>query len=290
MSMTSANSILAALLASASFAAAQNPQSIPVWPGVAPGSEGKTAQEAVAVSETGEQRVSSVHSPSITPYLPAKEKATGAAILVIPGGGHRLLAITHEGYNVGEWLAQRGIAAFVLKHRLAREEGSTYRIEVESFADAQRAMRLIRSRAAEWNVDPARLGAMGFSAGGELVSQISTRFDAGNRAATDPVERQPSKPAFQALIYPGRSGDIQPTRDSPPAFLACAYNDRQDIAEGLAEVYLRFKRAGVPAELHIYGTGGHGFGLRAANTRPVGAWIVRFEEWLAESGLLKRGS
>lgn len=288
--MTSANSILAALLASASFAAAQNPQSIPVWPGVAPGSEGKTAQEAVAVSETGEQRVSSVHSPSITPYLPAKEKATGAAILVIPGGGHRLLAITHEGYNVGEWLAQRGIAAFVLKHRLAREEGSTYRIEVESFADAQRAMRLIRSRAAEWNVDPARLGAMGFSAGGELVSQISTRFDAGNRAATDPVERQPSKPAFQALIYPGRSGDIQPTRDSPPAFLACAYNDRQDIAEGLAEVYLRFKRAGVPAELHIYGTGGHGFGLRAANTRPVGAWIVRFEEWLAESGLLKRGS
>ena len=288
--MNSANSILAALLASASLAAAQVPQSIPVWPGVAPGSEGKTAKEAVAVSETGEQRVSSVHSPSITPYLPAKEKATGAAILVIPGGGHRLLAITHEGYNVGEWLAQRGIAAFVLKHRLAREEGSTYRIEVESFADAQRAMRLIRSRAAEWNVDPARLGAMGFSAGGELVSQISTRFDAGNSAATDPVERQPSKPAFQALIYPGRSGDIQPTKDSPPAFLACAYNDRQDISEGLAEVYLRFKRAGVPAELHIYGTGGHGFGLRATNTRPVGAWIVRFEEWLGESGLLKRGS
>ena len=288
--MNSANSILAALLASATLAAAEIPQSIPLWPGVAPGSEGKTAKEAVAVSDNGEQRVSSIHSPSITPYLPAKDKATGAAILVVPGGGHRLLAITHEGYNVGEWLAQRGIAAFVLKHRLAREEGSTYRIEVESFADAQRAMRLIRSRAAEWNIDPARLGAMGFSAGGELVSQISTRADEGNPAATDPVERQPSKPAFQALIYPGRSGDIQPTKDSPPAFLACAYNDRQDISEGLAEVYLRFKRAGVPAELHIYGTGGHGFGLRATNTRPVGAWISRFEEWLAESGLLKRGS
>jgi acetyl esterase/lipase len=288
MSMNSANSILAALIASATLAAAEIPASIPLWPGVPAGSEGKTAKEAVVVSETGEHRVSSIHSPSITPYLPAKDKATGAAILVIPGGGHRMLAITHEGYNVGEWLAERGIAAFVLKHRLAREEGSTYKIEVESFADAERAMRLIRSRAQEWNIDPARLGAMGFSAGGELVSQISTRFDTGNAEAKDAVERQGSKPAFQALIYPGRSGDIQPTKDSPPAFLACAYNDRPDISEGLAEVYLRFKRAGVPAELHVYSTGGHGFGLRATNKRPVGAWIVRFEEWLAESGLLKK--
>jgi acetyl esterase/lipase len=288
MSMNSANSILAALIVSVSLVAAEIPPSIPLWPGVPAGSEGKTAKEAVVISETGEQRVSGIHSPSITPYLPAMDKATGAAILVIPGGGHRLLAITHEGYNVGEWLAERGIAAFVLKHRLAREEGSTYKIEVESFADAQRAMRLIRSRAQEWNIDPARLGAMGFSAGGELVSQISTRFDTGKAEAKDAVERQGSKPAFQALIYPGRSGDIQPTKDSPPAFLACAYNDRPDISEGLAEVYLRFKRAGVPAELHVYSTGGHGFGLRTANKRPVGAWIVRFEEWLAESGLLRK--
>jgi endo-1,4-beta-xylanase len=158
---------------------------------------------------------------------------------------------------------------------------------VESFADAQRAMRLVRSRAGEWNIDPARVGALGFSAGGELVAQIATRFDAGQADSADPIERQPSRPAFQALIYPGRSVDIQPTRDSPPAFLAAAYNDRQDIAEGLAEVYLRFKRAGAPAELHIYGTGGHGFGLRGSNTRPVGSWIVRFEEWLTESGVLK---
>lgn len=281
-----ANSILAAVLLSASVFAADPPPSIPLWPGVAPGSEGKTASEVVTKSESGELRVATIHSPSITPYLPAKEKATGAAILVIPGGGHRMLAITHEGYNVGEWLAQRGIAAFVLKHRLAREEGSTYTIEVESFADAQRAMRLIRSRAQEWNIDPSRLGALGFSAGGELVSQISTRFDAGNADAKDPVERQASRPAFQALIYPGRSADIQPTKDSPPAFLACAYNDRQDISEGLAEVYLRFKRAGAPAELHIYSTGGHGFGLRESNKRPVGGWIARFEEWMGESGFL----
>jgi acetyl esterase/lipase len=269
-------------------AAAEIPAEIPLWPKGAPGSEGKTAPEVVAKSDTGELRVSSIHNPSITPYLPAKDKATGTAILVIPGGGHRLLAITHEGYNVGEWLAGHGIAAFVLKHRLAREEGSTYTIEVESFADAQRAMRLVRSRAQEWHIDPARVGAMGFSAGGELVAQIATRFDDGNAGSADPIERQSSRPAFQALIYPGRSGDIQPTKDSPPAFLAAAYNDRQDIAEGLADVYLRFKRASAPAELHIYSAGGHGFGLRPGNTRPVGAWIVRFEECLQESGFLKR--
>jgi endo-1,4-beta-xylanase len=288
--MNSANSILAALLVSVSLPAAEPPPSIPLWPGGAPGSEGRTDQEIVVVSDSGERRVSNIHAPSITPYLPAKGKATGTAILVVPGGGHRLLAITHEGYNVGEWLADRGIAAFVLKHRLAREEKSTYRIEVESFADAQRAMRLIRSRAAEWGIDPSRVGAMGFSAGGELVAQISTRFDAGIPTASDAVERQGSRPNFQALIYPGRTGDIQPAKDSPPAFLAAAYNDRTDISEGLAEVYLRFKRAGAPAELHIYGTGGHGFGLRAGNQRPVGAWVVRFEEWMVESGFLTRSA
>jgi acetyl esterase/lipase len=286
--MKSANSILLLSLLAVVTSAAEIPKEIPLWPKGAPGSEGKTAAEKVEKSESGELRVSSIHQPSITPYLPAKEKATGTAVLVIPGGGHRLLAITHEGYNVGEWLADRGIAAFVLKHRLAREEGSTYKIEVESFADAERAMRLIRSRAQEWNIDPTRLGAMGFSAGGELVSQISTKFDSGKADAADPVDRQPSKPAFQALIYPGRSVDIVPTKESPPAFLAAAYNDRQDIAEGLAEVYLRFKRAGAPAELHMYSTGGHGFGLRATNKRPVGSWMVRFEEWLQESGFLKR--
>lgn len=277
------------IVAFLALAQAPRPAEIPLWSGAAPGSEGKASlPEQTTTSASGELSVSGIHNPSLTPYLPAKDKATGAAVLVIPGGGHRVLAITHEGYNVAEWLRDRGIAAFVLKHRLAREAGSTYRIDVEAFADATRAMRTIRSRASEWGVDPARVGAMGFSAGGELVSMVSTRFDAGNAAASDPIERQGSRPDFQALIYPGRSGDIQPTKDSPPAFLAAAYNDRQDIAEGLAEVYLRFKRAGAPAELHIYGTGGHGFGLRATNTRPAGQWMVRFEEWLAESGILRK--
>jgi endo-1,4-beta-xylanase len=279
--------IVAALVASASLLAAQAPAEIPLWPAGAPGSEGKTAREAVTTSASGELSVSSIHNPTITPYVPSRDKATGTAILVIPGGGHRMLAITHEGYHVAEWLRDRGIAAFVLKHRLAREAESTYKIEVESFADTARAMRLIRSRAREWNIDPGRVGAMGFSAGGELVSMLAIRSDRGDTSAANPIDRESSRPDFQALVYPGRSGDIQPTKESPPVFLAASYTDRQDISEGLAEAYLRFKRAGVPAELHIYSTGGHGFGLRASNKRPVGNWIVRFEEWMRDSGFVK---
>jgi acetyl esterase/lipase len=280
--------LLVALTLGARPASANAPAEIPLWPNGAPGSEGKPAKEDVTTSASGELRVAGIHSPSITPYLPAAEAATGLGILVIPGGGHRMLAITHEGYNVAEWFQRRGIAAFVLKHRLAREPDSTYKIDVESLADTKRAMRIIRARAREWNVDPARVGAIGFSAGGELVWLASSRGDAGDQTASDPIERQSSWPDFTALIYPGSSGDIQPAADGPPVFLAAAYDDRQDISEGLAEAYLRYKRAGVPAELHIYGTGGHGFGLRSTNKRPVGQWAVRFEEWLAESGVLRR--
>jgi endo-1,4-beta-xylanase len=276
--------LAAVLLIAATAAAAQTPAEIPLWRGVAPGSEGKTAEETVTRSASGEISVSGIHKPSLTPYLPPKDKATRAAILVIPGGGHSRLAITHEGYNVAEWLRDRGIAAFVLKHRLAREPESTYKIEGESLADTKRAIRVIRSRAEEWNIDPSRIGAMGFSAGGELAWLAASRPDDGDPQSTDAIDKQSSKLTFQALIYPGRSVDIQPTPGSPPVFLAAAYNDRQDISEGLAEAYLRFKRAGVPAELHIYGAGGHGFGVRATNRRPVGQWIARFEEWIKERG------
>src|SRR6185503_15501043 len=245
-------------------ALAAEPDAIPLWPGGAPGSEGRTDKEVVEQGANGESKVSNIHRPSLTPYLPPKGKATGTAVIIAPGGAHRYLAIGHEGYNVARWLSERGIAGFVLKNRLAR------------------------SRAAEWGINPKHLGVMGFSAGGELAALVSTRFDNGNADANDPVERQSCKPDFQALIYPGRSRDIGATSNSPPVFLACAYNDRQDISEGLAEVYLKFKKAGVPAELHIYGTGGHGFGLRSANTKPVGAWAARFTDWLADSGFLAK--
>ena len=146
------------------------PPEIPLWPKGAPGSEGKTGPELVVRNSSGERNVSSVHYPSLTPFLPASEKAIGTGVLVIPGGGHRVLCVDHEGYNVARWLQERGIAAFVLKHRLSRETNSTYQIAVESLADTQRALRLIRSRATEWRVNLTQIGAIGFSAGGELVN------------------------------------------------------------------------------------------------------------------------
>lgn len=266
----------------AAFSALSAEKEIVLWPGGAPGSEGKTEPEKVDASGN----VTSIHKPSITPFLPAADKANGAAVLVIPGGGHSKLCTVHEGLNVAQWLADHGVAAFMLKHRLAREEGSTYTIEVHALADTQRALRLIRSRAGEWLIDPARLGAIGFSAGGELVNLASLRPGEGKADSADPIERENARPNFQALIYPGRSGDIVPTKDAPPAFLACSTNDRADISEGLAEAYLRFKRAGANAELHIYATGAHGFGLRAGMKMPVAEWADRFEEWMESKGFL----
>jgi endo-1,4-beta-xylanase len=265
---------------------AGEPAAIPLWPGGAPGSEGQTAPEKVETSKSGERNVSSIHSPSVTPFLPAADKANGAAVLVIPGGGHSKLCIDHEGVNLAQWLAERGLAAFLLKHRLAREPGSTYTIAEHALADTQRALRLIRSRAAEWHIDPARLGAIGFSAGGELVALAAMRPAEGVVDAPDPVERQSARLAFQALIYPGRSGDILPAADAPPAFLLCGENDRQDISQGLAEAYLRCKRAGASAELHVYAGVGHGFGLRPGMKGPVATWPERFVEWLGARGLL----
>ena len=129
---------------------AQQPQEILLWPNGAPGSEGKTGDEAVRVTNDGEHVVSNIHKPSLTPYLPAKDKATGAAVIVAPGGGHRELWMDHEGHNFAKWLSSRGIAAFVLKYRLAREPNSTYKIEEHGWADTQRAVRLERSRAKEF--------------------------------------------------------------------------------------------------------------------------------------------
>ena len=264
------------------------PKEILLWPEGAPGSHGKTAPEKVVTSANGERQVSSIHKPSITPFFPAKDIANGAAVLVIPGGGHRVLCVDHEGENVARWLTAHGIAAFVLKHRLAREEGSTYTIQEHALADTQRAMRLIRAHAADWSVDPARLGAIGFSAGGELVALSAMNSGEGKADAADVIERQNARPAFQALIYPGRSGDVVPAEDAPPAFLACGEKDRQDIAEGLAEMYLRFKRAGASAELHVYASVGHGFGLRAGMKGAVAAWPERFVEWLDGQSMLSQ--
>ena len=268
-------------------AAAAEPRVVFLWPNGAPGSEGKTAEEVVRIQPAGDHVVSSVHKPSITLYLPSKETATGAAVVIAPGGGHSALWMDHEGYNVAQWLSERGVAGVVLKYRLAREKESTYKIEVESLQDTQRAIRLVRHRAAEWGIDPSRVGVMGFSAGGELAALASVRYEA-MEGAMDPIDRENARPAFQALVYPAIPRDMKLSKETPPAFLACGENDRQNISQGLPELYIALKKAGAEAELHVYTGVGHGFGVRERTRGPVSQWTARFYEWLDARGLLKR--
>jgi len=266
---------------------------VTLWPKGAPGSEGITAKEIVEPGNASHDylKVWSIHNPSVTVFLPPKEKATGAAVVIAPGGAHQFLAIDIEGYNVAKYLNSIGVAGFVLKYRLAREQGSKYKVEVDALADALRAVRLVRSRAEEWHVDPSRVGIMGFSAGGQLAALAATRYDAGNKEAADPIDRLNSRPDFQVLIYPGgQLGSLNVTKDTPRTFLLCADNDRGP-ASNLATLYPMLKQAGVPTELHIYASGGHGFGIREHPARPTPVattWYVRLADWMTDQGLLKK--
>jgi endo-1,4-beta-xylanase len=252
-----------------------------LWPNGAPGSEARKDEAEQIKGET----VLNVHNPSIVVFLPRKEINTGVGLIIAPGGGHTSLWIMHEGFNPAQALAEKGIATFVLKNRL---QSSGYKFDVEGLADMQRAVRVVRSRASEWGVDAAKIGVSGFSAGGELAALTSLRNDAGRPDAVDPVERFSSRPDFQALIYPGKSHLIQPIEGSPPAFMAAGYEDRPDISIGLAEAYLRFKKAGVQAELHLYAKSGHGFGLRPERAgQSHQEWPTQLVSFLRQLGLVK---
>jgi acetyl esterase/lipase len=275
------------ILTFTSYLAVAQDSPILLWPNGAPGSEGKTGEETVRVSQSGDHIVSNVHRPSLTPYLPNKDKATGAAIVVIPGGGHRELWMDHEGYRVATWLSDHGVAAFIVKYRLARVSGSTYTIEGTELADVKRAIRLVRSRAKEWSIDPQRVGVIGFSAGGELAALASSRPDSTASDSPDVIERESSRPSFQALLYPAIPRDINLSKETPPAFLACGENDRVVSADGLANLYLALKHAGVSAELHIFANAEHGFGIQDSNPPPVSDWPQLLLEWLGTQGMLK---
>lgn len=270
-------------LTAATLGAAEPPAALPLWENGAPGSEARAAE----AERLEGSNVVNVHNPSITPYLPARDKSRGVAVIIAPGGGHAKLCLGHEGGALAEWFRDQGIAAFVLKYRLAREKGSTYTIQDHAMADMRRALRTVRHRAAEWGIRPDRIGVLGFSAGGELAAFAAMKSDPGQPGAADPVERASSRPDFQALIYPGTSRLFSAEKGMPPVFIACGYGDRQDIAEGMATLYLKYKAAGVKAELHIYSEAGHGFGYRPGKTGAAAKWPERFTEWLTDSGLLK---
>ena len=244
----------------------------------------------------------------MTPYLPPAGKATGTAIVIFPGGGYQHLSMEKEGSDVANWLAGAGVTTFVVRYRL----GPNYH-HPTMLGDAQRAIRTVRARAAEWNVDPRRLGVIGFSAGGHLASTAGTHFDAGNASSADAIERVSSRPDFLLLLYPvitmrdsvthggsrlnllGRepapelvrllSNETQVTRETPPTFLVHSTDDRTVPVQNSLLFYDALKRNGVQAEMHVFEYGGHGFGL-APKDPVLSAWTTICESWMRRHGWL----
>lgn len=284
-----------ALLATASRAQTENakPPVVFLWPAGSATLKGASEKEVTtpANPQPG-QRINSivnVHNPSIEVHLPSADKATGTAIVVAPGGGHRQLVWGSEGTDIAEWLNSLGIAAFILKYRLAQTPGYHYTVEGEALQDTQRALRIVRSRAKEWGVRPDRVGILGFSAGGALAALADIRFDRGKADASDPIERESCRPDFAGLVYAGWAPmDITAPKDAAPAFLTSAGSDDTFHAKETVEFYNSLFQAGIPADLHIYAHGGHGGGIKSRNGIPFGTWHIRFQEWLADLGLLKK--
>lgn len=254
-----------------------------LWPNGAPGYENRRNEPEVAK----DYYVRNIHHPSVTIYLPPKEKATGAAVLICPGGGFRLLVYNSEGVAPARFLNSIGVAAIILKYRLFREENSPYTLEKEIRQDAYRAMRFVRSHAADWNIDTNRVGIWGFSAGGEVVSQVAYGPGYGDPAAKDPIDRQNGKPDFQILVYPGPLGipDKVPA-DAPRAFLIAA-NEDECCSVPVVSLLERYRQAKVPVEAHIFAHGNHAFNMGyRSDLQSIKAWPQLLTNWMTDSHIL----
>ncbi len=266
---------------------------MPLWDGPAPGAQGSAPEDV----------------PTLTMYMPRSTAGPLTAVVLAPGGAYRVLAMNHEGRQTANYLNNLGVATFVVKYRL----GPKYHHPIE-LGDIQRAIRLVRAHAAEWHVATDRVGVMGYSAGGHLASTASTHFDAGDPNATDPVDRQSSRPDFAILGYPvismteswthqgsktnllgdapdpqlaaSLSNDTQVTADTPPTFLFHTYADTTVPVENSVTYFMALRRAGVPAELHVFKDGPHGVGL-AFEDPVLGEWPTLLANWLRASGLIK---
>lgn len=264
-----------------SHAAASAPV-IPLWPSGAPGAEARRNEAEVA----RDWWVKNVHNPSLTAFFPPAGKATGAAVVVAPGGGFRELVFDAEGKQAAEYLSRLGVAAFALKYRLPGDTNSPYtRDDVR--ADAYRAVRLVRSRAKEWSIDPKRVGMLGFSAGGDLVGMVAYAPGKGDPNAKDPVDRLDGRPDFQMLVYPGGEvPDVIP-KDAPPAFLLVASDDEYGCDDKTLELYTKLHAAGVPVEAHFLARGRHAFNMGDRSSLiSVKTWPERMAAWLQDSGYL----
>ncbi|MFM7149990.1 MAG: alpha/beta hydrolase [Gemmataceae bacterium] len=284
------------MLTLAGVAGAQEPPvKLDLWPGSPPGSIAAKGEEADLTKPTENKvagkrliRLGNVSRPTLTVYRPAKPN--GACVVVCPGGAYNILAMDLEGTEVCEWLNRQGITACLLKYRVPRaREGAFY---CPAQQDAQRAMRLVRSRAAEWKLDPKKIGILGFSAGGHLATLTSTQWDSRVYDPQDDADKVSSRPDFTILVYPAYlvndskdklAPEIKVSRDTPAMFLVHAADDPVP-AESSLVLYQALRKNGVSAELHIYPTGGHGYGLRKTD-KPVTHWTDRCEEWLGQMGL-----
>ncbi len=258
---------------------------IPLWPKGAPGFESKRNEPEVAK----DYYVKNIHNPSITIYLPPKDKATGTAVVIFPGGGHRLLVFDHEGRDPARFLNSIGVACFIVKYRLFREDSTIYSLDKEVKQDAYRAIRMVRSKAAEWGIDPKRVGTLSFSAGGEVAELVAYTPGKGDPQAPDPVDRQDGKPNFQLLVYPGPLGvpDRVPS-DAPPAFLIAA-DDDPCCSAPVVSLLERYRAAKVPVEAHILNGGNHGFNMGyRSNLKAVKAFPMLMAYWLSDMHLLDR--
>lgn len=266
---------------------------IAIWPNaIAPGDKGNIGPEFNKAALENKLRITNVTRPTIAVHLPPDDKKTGAAVVVCPGGGYNVLAIDIEGTAIVKWLNENGVTAVLLKYRVPRREG---REKHEApLQDVQRAMGIVRHNAKDWGIDPNRIGVIGFSAGGHLCTSLCTNFETRTYPAIDDADKESCRPDFAILIYPfyltldsdrsKLSPEIKVSERTPPTFIAMAQDDRIEYAYAYA---LALKAAKVPAELHVYPTGGHGFGLGKAQGG-TSNWPKLAIEWMDRNGWLKR--
>jgi acetyl esterase/lipase len=271
-----------------------------LWPGQAPGEKGNIGAEYDTTTEkdnlAGGQRVAriiNVTVPTLTVYQAPEDKRTGAAVLVFPGGGFHILAVDLEGTEICAWLNSIGVTGILVKYRVPAREGLPRYLP--PLQDAQRAMGMVRARAKEWGIDPHRVGVLGFSAGAHLSAALSTNFEKRVYPVVDDADGLSCRPDFAVLIYPGGvvpegsdqlSPELRAGPNVPPAFLAQTEDDPVRVENSLA-YYAALKAAKVPVEMHLYPTGGHGYGLRPSKDA-VATWPARAEEWLRQLGVLAR--
>jgi acetyl esterase/lipase len=280
---------------------------IPIWPGAVPDAQPVKGPEvsATVVDSSGKPRlvggkpwiyVDRVSQPTMTVYPPVGNN-TGAAIVVFPGGGYSILAIDLEGTEVCDWLTSRGITCVLLKYRVPCVKSGPYRDCRTALEDAQRTLGLVRFRAAQWHIDPHKIGVLGFSAGGHMVAAISTHFEKRLYARVDSADRESCRPDFAIALYPGHlavperhfalNPDIRVTSRTPPTFIVQAEDDPVDPVENSIVYHAALRKAGVPVEMHFYVKGGHAFGLRRTSF-PITGWPQLAEQWLRQIDIISK--